>query len=35
MSPNLEEEIAVELAAVAKELECSITLAKEGMEISI
>jgi ribonuclease BN (tRNA processing enzyme) len=35
MSPNLEEEIAVELAAVAEELECSITLAKEGMEISI
>jgi len=35
MSPNLEEEIAVELAAVAEALDCSITLAKEGMEINI
>jgi ribonuclease BN (tRNA processing enzyme) len=35
MSPNLEAEIAAELAAVAEELECSITVAKEGMEISI
>jgi phosphoribosyl 1,2-cyclic phosphodiesterase len=35
MNPYLEEEIAAELAAVAEELGCSITLAKEGMEISI
>ena len=35
MSPNLEAEIAAELAAVAKTLDCSITLAKEGMEINI
>jgi len=35
MNPDLEEEIAVEVAAVAKELGCSITLACEGMEISI
>jgi len=35
MSPNLEEEIAAELAAVAEALDCSITLAYEGMEISI
>jgi ribonuclease BN (tRNA processing enzyme) len=35
MSPDLEGEIAIELAAVAKELDCSITLAKEGMEINI
>ena len=35
MSPDLEEEIAAELAAVAKALDCSITLAKEGMEINI
>lgn len=35
MSPDLEEEIAAELAVVAGELDCSITLAKEGMEISI
>jgi len=35
MSPNLEEEIAAELAGVAKELDCSITIAQEGMEINI
>jgi ribonuclease BN (tRNA processing enzyme) len=35
MNPDLEEEIAAELAAVAKELDCSITVAKEGMEINI
>jgi len=35
MNPDLEEEIAAELAAVAKELDCSITLAYEGMEINI
>lgn len=35
MNPDLEEEIAAEIAAVAKELDCSITLAREGMEISI
>lgn len=35
MSPNWEGEIAAEVAAVAGELDCSITLAKEGMEISI
>jgi ribonuclease BN (tRNA processing enzyme) len=35
MNPDLEEEISVELAAVAKELDCSITLAYEGMEISL
>ena len=35
MNPALEEEIAAELAAVAKEVGCSITLACEGMEISL
>jgi phosphoribosyl 1,2-cyclic phosphodiesterase len=35
MSPNLEEEITAELAAVAEELDCSITVAYEGMEINI
>jgi ribonuclease BN (tRNA processing enzyme) len=35
MNPSLEEEIAAGLAAVAKELDCSITLACEGMEISV
>ena len=35
MNPDLEEEIAAELAAVARDLDCSITVAKEGMEINI
>jgi ribonuclease BN (tRNA processing enzyme) len=35
MNPSLEEEIAAETAAVAKALGCSITLAYEGMEISL
>jgi ribonuclease BN (tRNA processing enzyme) len=35
MDPSLEEEIAAETAAVAESLDCSITLACEGMEISI
>jgi ribonuclease BN (tRNA processing enzyme) len=35
MNPSLEEEITAETAAVAKELACSITLAYEGMEISL
>jgi len=35
MNPDLEEEIAAELAAVAEELDCPITLAREGMEINI
>jgi ribonuclease BN (tRNA processing enzyme) len=35
MSPHLEAEIAPELAAVAGALGCSITLAREGMEISL
>jgi len=35
MNPDLEEEIATELAAVAEELDCPITLAREGMEINI
>jgi ribonuclease BN (tRNA processing enzyme) len=35
MNPDLEGEIAAEVAAVAKELGCSVTLAYEGMEISI
>jgi ribonuclease BN (tRNA processing enzyme) len=35
MNPALEEEIAAEIAAVAKVLGCSITLAYEGMQISI
>jgi ribonuclease BN (tRNA processing enzyme) len=35
MSPNLEKEIAAEIAAVAKELGGSITLAFEGMELKL
>ncbi len=35
MSPDLEGEITAELVVVAKELGCSITVAKEGMEINI
>jgi ribonuclease BN (tRNA processing enzyme) len=35
MNPALEEQIAAEVAAVAQELDCSITIAREGMEISI
>jgi len=35
MNPSLEAEITVEIAAVAKTLDCSITLAYEGMEISL
>lgn len=35
MNPNLEGEIEVEIAAVARELDCSLTLAHEGMEISL
>ncbi len=35
MSPNLEKDIAVEVAAVAKALDASITLAHEGMEINL
>jgi ribonuclease BN (tRNA processing enzyme) len=35
MSPHLEKEIAAEVAKVAKDLNASITLAREGMEISL
>jgi ribonuclease BN (tRNA processing enzyme) len=35
MNPDLEGEIAAEVAAVAKALNCPLTLAYEGMEISI
>ena len=35
MSPGLEEEIRVEIAALSKELNCSITLAHEGMELKL
>jgi ribonuclease BN (tRNA processing enzyme) len=35
MTPDFEEEIAAGVAAVAQELDCSITIAREGMEISI
>jgi len=35
MNPSLEEEIAAEIEPVAKELGCSITLAREGMQISV
>jgi ribonuclease BN (tRNA processing enzyme) len=35
MNPDLEEAIAAEVAAVAKALSCPITLAYEGMQISI
>jgi len=35
MNPALEEQIAVEIAAVAQVLGCSITLGYEGMELSI
>jgi len=35
MNPALEEEIAAEIAAVAKSLGCSITLGYEGMELSL
>jgi ribonuclease BN (tRNA processing enzyme) len=35
MSPALEKEIAAELAAVEKELDCSITMGYEGMEVSL
>jgi len=35
MSPNLEREIAAEIAALARELNCSITLAHEGMELNL
>ncbi|NQT31898.1 MAG: MBL fold metallo-hydrolase [Deltaproteobacteria bacterium] len=35
MNPDLEGEIAAEIAAVAQALGCSITLACEGMEISL
>lgn len=35
MNPDLEEEIVAETAAVAKALDCSITFAYEGMQISI
>ena len=35
MSPNLEEEITAELAVVARELDCSITIAQEEMEINL
>jgi ribonuclease BN (tRNA processing enzyme) len=35
MSPHLEKEIATEIAEVAKALDASVTLAREGMEISL
>ncbi len=35
MSPALEKEIATEIAAVERELDCSITIAHEGMEVSL
>jgi hypothetical protein len=35
MTPDFEEQIAAEIAAVAQELGCPIPLAYEGMEISI
>ncbi len=35
MSPALEKEIAAEIAAVEKELDCSITLGYEGMELKL
>jgi ribonuclease BN (tRNA processing enzyme) len=35
MNPSLEEEIAIEIAAVAKSLSSSITLGYEGMELSL
>ena len=35
MNPDLEEEIAAEVAAVTQELGCSITFACEGMEINL
>jgi ribonuclease BN (tRNA processing enzyme) len=35
MSPHLEKDIAVETAKVAEDLEASITLAREGMEVSL
>jgi ribonuclease BN (tRNA processing enzyme) len=35
MSPHLEKEIATEIAEVAKALDASVTLAHEGMEISL
>jgi len=35
MSPALEKEIATEIAAVEKELDCSITIAYEGMELKL
>ena len=35
MTPDMEEQIAAEVAAVAQELDCPIPLAYEGMEISI
>jgi ribonuclease BN (tRNA processing enzyme) len=35
MSPALEEEIAAEIAAVERELDCSITMGYEGMELKL
>jgi len=35
MNPALEKEIAAEIATVERELDCSITLAYEGMELSL
>jgi hypothetical protein len=35
MNPSLEKEIAVEIAALAAELGCSIELAGEGQELEI
>jgi ribonuclease BN (tRNA processing enzyme) len=35
MTPDFEEEVAAEVAAVAQELDCPIPLAYEGMEISV
>jgi ribonuclease BN (tRNA processing enzyme) len=35
MTPDMEEQIAAEVAAVAQELDCPIPLAYEGMEISV
>jgi hypothetical protein len=35
MTPDFEEEVSAEVAAVARELNCPIPLAYEGMEISI
>jgi ribonuclease BN (tRNA processing enzyme) len=35
MTPDFEEEVSAEVAAVARELDCPIPLAYEGMEISI